>query len=62
MKGHWSHGLLQSMKDPNTIVISTDKLIAIKDKYPKAKLHFLVLPTENIPTIYHVCIKLKRNL
>lgn len=56
MKGHWSHGLFQSMKDPNAIVISTDKLVAIKDKYPKAQLHFLVLPIEHITSIYHVRI------
>jgi len=54
MKGHWSHGLLQSMKDPNAIVISTDKLVAIKDKYPKAQLHFLVLPIKHIPSIFHL--------
>lgn len=54
MAGHWSQGLLHSMNDPNSLVISTDKLVVIKDKFPKAKLHFLVLPIENIPSIFDV--------
>lgn len=54
MSGHWSHGLLTSMKDPASVVISAETVVAIKDKYPKAKLHYLVLPFENISSIYHV--------
>lgn len=54
MKGRWSEGLLHTMRDPNSVVISTDKLVAIKDKYPKAQIHYLVLPYDNIPSIFHV--------
>lgn len=50
----WSCGLLDSMRNPQLIVISNDIAVVIKDKYPKAKYHFLILPRENIPSIYHV--------
>ena len=34
-KGHWSLGLLDSMKDPALQVYTDDQLVVIKDKYPK---------------------------
>ncbi len=34
-KGHWSLGLLDSMNDPQLQVYKDDKLVIIKDKYPK---------------------------
>ncbi|KAK7486467.1 hypothetical protein BaRGS_00022268 [Batillaria attramentaria] len=49
--GHWSMGLLASMDDPELRVEADDKLVIIKDKYPKAKYHFLVLPREKIPSL-----------
>lgn len=48
----WNQKLLQTMRDPEAIVIKTDKLVVIKDKFPKARHHFLVLPHENIDSIY----------
>lgn len=53
-KYHWSAGLLQSMKDPESKVEEDDKIIVIKDKYPKAQFHYLVLPKEDIHSIWHV--------
>lgn len=51
------------MKDPNLQVISNDIAVVIKDKYPKAKHHYLILPWNNIPSIYHVYLgKLHINL
>ncbi|XP_066267242.1 aprataxin-like [Branchiostoma lanceolatum] len=50
-KGHWSMGLLSSMEDPALKVESDDKVVIIKDKYPKARYHWLVLPKENIPSL-----------
>ena len=47
--GHWSKGLLASMEDPEYIVHSTDSLVIIRDKYPKAKHHFLILPRKKSP-------------
>lgn len=31
----WSMGLLSSMKDPELLMKEDDKIVAIKDKYPK---------------------------
>ncbi|PNF27812.1 hypothetical protein B7P43_G09185 [Cryptotermes secundus] len=48
---HWSMGLLSSMKEPELLVKEDDKVVTIKDKYPKAQYHFLVLPKENISSL-----------
>ncbi|KAL5280865.1 APTX family protein [Megaselia abdita] len=48
----WKNGLIQSLKDPSLQVISSDIAVVIKDKYPKAKYHFLVLPKEDISSIF----------
>lgn len=50
----WQMGLLNAMKDPSLLVIKSNLAVVIKDKYPKAKHHFLVLPLENIPSIFKV--------
>ena len=34
---HWSLGLLASMEDPKLRVEADDKVVIIKDKYPKVK-------------------------
>lgn len=38
--GHWSMGLLASMEDPKLRVEADDKIVIIKDKYPKVKNQF----------------------
>ncbi|KAJ2943736.1 hypothetical protein O0L34_g16863 [Tuta absoluta] len=48
---HWSLGLLNSMKDPANIVKQSEHVVVIRDKYPKAKVHYLVLPLENINSL-----------
>ena len=48
---HWSKGLLASMEDPGMIVASDDRTVMIRDKYPKAKHHYLVLPREDISSM-----------
>lgn len=53
-KGHWSLGLLESMKDPRAIVKETENIVVIRDKYPKAKTHYLALSRENIDSIYNL--------
>ncbi|XP_078041479.1 aprataxin [Augochlora pura] len=53
-KHHWATGLLVSMEDPVLKVKEDDKVVVIKDKYPKAQFHYLVLPKANIPSIWHV--------
>ncbi|EZA58953.1 hypothetical protein DMN91_011038 [Ooceraea biroi] len=51
---HWSAGLLDTMKDPESKVKEDDMIVVIKDKYPKAEFHYLVLPKEDILSIWHV--------
>ncbi|XP_046398848.1 aprataxin [Ischnura elegans] len=46
--GHWSKGLLSSMEDPELKVEEDDTTVVIKDKYPKAEVHYLILPKEDI--------------
>ncbi|CAK9802780.1 APTX [Anthophora plagiata] len=53
-KHHWATGLLVSMEDPQLKVKEDDRVIVIKDKYPKAEFHFLILPKADIPSIWHV--------
>ena len=48
---HWSMKLLDTMKDPNMIVKEDDNVVIIKDAYPKAKHHFLVLPRDSISSL-----------
>ncbi|RZC42251.1 DcpS C and/or HIT domain containing protein [Asbolus verrucosus] len=55
--GHWSQGLLSSVDDPNYFVKSDDMVNVIKDKYPKAKYHYLVIAKENISSLKSVTIK-----
>ena len=51
-KRHWSQGLYASMEDPDLLVFQDEVLCVIKDKYPKAEHHFLVLPKEKLTTLY----------
>nr|XP_039257131.1 aprataxin-like isoform X1 [Styela clava] len=51
---HWSQGLKGSMDDPSLRVSKDDKVVVIKDKYPKAKYHWLVMPIENIISCAHL--------
>lgn len=50
----WKNGLINSIKDPNLQIISSEIAVVIKDKYPKAKYHFLVLPREDISSIFNL--------
>nr|XP_014353765.1 PREDICTED: aprataxin isoform X2 [Latimeria chalumnae]XP_014353766.1 PREDICTED: aprataxin isoform X2 [Latimeria chalumnae] len=49
--GHWSQGLKVSMQDPKMQVHKDEKVVVIKDKYPKARYHWLVLPWKPIPSL-----------
>ncbi|XP_035515786.1 aprataxin isoform X1 [Morone saxatilis] len=49
--GHWSQGLKESMQDPKMQVYKDDKVVVIKDKYPKARYHWLVLPWQSISSL-----------
>ncbi|XP_055697528.1 aprataxin-like protein [Phlebotomus papatasi] len=51
---HWSQNLLKSMQDPQAILIKSELLTVIQDKYPKAKHHYLILPHQNIESIFQL--------
>ena len=51
---HWSMKLVSSMKSPEMVVQSDELTITIKDAYPKARHHYLVLPRKDIPTLRHL--------
>ncbi|XP_026158118.1 aprataxin isoform X1 [Mastacembelus armatus] len=53
--GHWSQGLKTSIQDPKMQVYKDDKVVVIKDKYPKARYHWLVLPWQYIPSLKALC-------
>ncbi|XP_078070071.1 aprataxin [Mustelus asterias] len=50
-QGMWSQGLKVSMQDPKMQVYKDDTVVVIKDKYPKARFHWLVLPWESISSL-----------
>lgn len=54
VKHHWSTALNQAINDVNVRIIASDSAVVIKDKFPKAEYHFLVLPFVDIPSIFHV--------
>ena len=48
----WNMKLFDSMKDPKLIVDDSDeRVVVIKDLYPKAKHHYLVIPRASKPTL-----------
>ncbi|XP_068613119.1 aprataxin-like isoform X2 [Brachionichthys hirsutus] len=49
--GHWNQGLKASMQDPQMQVYKDDVVVVIKDKYPKARYHWLVLPWQTISSL-----------
>ncbi|KAF3422269.1 hypothetical protein E2986_05837 [Frieseomelitta varia] len=53
-KHHWAMGLLVSMEDPQYKVKEDDKVTVIKDKYPKAQYHYLIIPKADIPSLWHI--------
>ncbi|TRY77714.1 hypothetical protein DNTS_029095, partial [Danionella cerebrum] len=53
--GHWSQGLKVSMQDPKMQMYKDDKVVVIKDKYPKARHHWLVLPWSSISSLKVLC-------
>ncbi|XP_074850577.1 aprataxin isoform X2 [Carettochelys insculpta] len=52
--GHWSQGLKISMQDPKMQVYKDERVVVIKDKYPKARYHWLILPWDSISNLTSV--------
>ena len=47
--GHWSMKLKDAMEDPEKVLKSDELTVTIKDAYPKARHHFLVLSKADLP-------------
>lgn len=47
----WHMKLVEIMQDPAMIVRSDDQTVTIKDGYPKARYHYLVISKESIPNL-----------
>lgn len=43
----WSYGLIHAIEDASKVIFRSEELICIKDLYPKAINHFLILPERN---------------
>ncbi|KAA3681795.1 uncharacterized protein DEA37_0013683, partial [Paragonimus westermani] len=52
-----SSQLLQAMKIPALVIKQSELWTAIRDRYPKAKLHFLILPNQSIPRLTDVTLE-----
>ncbi|XP_050518723.1 aprataxin [Diabrotica virgifera virgifera] len=50
-KTSWQQGLVKRMNDPDAVVTSDDLVTVINDLFPKAEVHWLVLPKENISSL-----------
>jgi aprataxin len=50
----WAYGLIEAIKDSSKIIFRSETLVCIKDLYPKARHHFLIIPEErtDIDNIY----------
>lgn len=53
---HWSQGLLMDLSNPRSWILQSNNTVVVKDKFPKAMYHFLVMPKEHIPSIFEVII------
>ena len=47
----WQNGLEVSLKDTASHIYSDEQVVVIRDKFPKAKHHFLVLPKSPIDNL-----------
>ncbi|KAF6768408.1 hypothetical protein AHF37_10073 [Paragonimus kellicotti] len=52
-----SSQLLQAMRTPALIIKQSEQWTAIRDRYPKAKHHFLILPNQSIPRLIDVTLE-----
>ncbi|XP_073819657.1 aprataxin [Musca autumnalis] len=50
----WANGLVNTLKDPSTHIISSSTAVVIRDKYAKSKHHYLVMPFDDIPSIFNL--------
>ena len=47
----WEDGLIHGMSDPKQVFEEDDLTVTLKDAFPKARYHFLVVPREDIHSV-----------
>ncbi|KAF6208483.1 hypothetical protein GE061_016939 [Apolygus lucorum] len=47
----WRYNLVKDMEDRSKQLYVDQRIVILKDAYPKAERHFLVLPKRNIPSL-----------
>ena len=48
---HWSDGLVNAMRDPEQIFEQDHLSVTLKDGFPKAKYHYLIVPREKLNSV-----------
>ncbi|XP_058811812.1 aprataxin-like protein [Topomyia yanbarensis] len=51
---NWSGNLIKDMQDSSKVILRSSLAAVLRDRYPKARHHFLVLPWEDINTVYQL--------
>ena len=53
MYNDWSYGLIKVVNEKRNILLQSETLAVIRDSFPKATFHFLVIPfDDDLDTIY----------
>lgn len=42
----WAYGLIEAIKDSSKVIFRSETLVCIRDLFPKARHHFLIIPEE----------------
>lgn len=53
----WQDGLLRAMTDPEQIFDQDDLTVTLKDAFPKARYHYLIVPREQINSVKELSTK-----
>ncbi|XP_031627737.1 aprataxin-like protein [Contarinia nasturtii] len=51
---HWSHGLILELSKPQNWIAESENAVVIRDRYPKAMYHFLVVSKADILNIFEL--------
>lgn len=52
--GHWSMGLIRAIKDDSLKLFEDDTIVVIRDAFPKARQHYLVVAKDTIDSLKEV--------
>lgn len=52
----WRNNLIRELNDPSKWIHWSKDAVVVRDRYPKAMYHFLVMPKADIPSIFDVSV------